>query len=47
MKLPGKDGNIFAKNRHLSLASSLAGLREEIETQIKKYKQSRAHYSLS
>lgn len=47
MKLPGKDGGIFAKNSHPDLIASLIGLREEIETQIKKYKQNHSKTSLS
>ncbi|MDP4009503.1 MAG: HPF/RaiA family ribosome-associated protein [Candidatus Shapirobacteria bacterium] len=39
MLLPGKKGKIFAENQHFELIPAITGLREQIETQIKKYKE--------
>ena len=46
MALPGKEGNIVATHEHKIFISAITGLREQIEKQIKKYKQDKANYSL-
>jgi ribosomal subunit interface protein len=46
MALPGKDGSIIATCEHKVLVSTLTGIREQIEKQIKKYKQDQVNYSL-
>jgi len=46
MNLPGKNGHLFAKNSHKNLLSSVVGIREQIEKQIKKYKDDLVNYSL-
>lgn len=44
MKLPGKKGGIiFAKNNHKLLITTIVGLREEVEKQIKKYKEEQVY----
>lgn len=45
MNLPGKE-HIFAKTSHKVLESGLIDLAEEVEKQIKKYKDKLANYSL-
>ena len=45
MNLPGKE-HIFAKTTHKILESGLIDLCQEVETQIKKYKDKLANYSL-
>lgn len=44
--LPGKNGHIYAKHLHKNLIAAITGLREQIEKQIKKYKDSHMGYSL-
>lgn len=46
MNLPGKNGRIVASHQHRLLVSTITGLREQIEKQIKHYKASQANYSL-
>lgn len=36
--LPGKDGHIFSQNYHEDFIAVITGLREQVEKQIKKYK---------
>jgi ribosomal subunit interface protein len=38
MTLPGHKNPIFAENKHHDLTSTITGLREQVEKQIKKYK---------
>lgn len=45
MNLPGKE-HIYAQTSHRILESALIDLREQVEKQIKKYKDSLANYSL-
>ena len=45
MNLPGKE-HIFAKTSHKVLESGLIDLSEEVEKQIKKYKEKLTNYSL-
>ncbi|MFA5894542.1 MAG: HPF/RaiA family ribosome-associated protein [Candidatus Shapirobacteria bacterium] len=45
MNLPGKE-HIFAKTSHKILESGLIDLAEEVEKQIKKYKDKLSNYSL-
>ena len=45
MALPD-DGKIIATHEHKTLVSALTGIREQIEKQIKKYKQDKVNYSL-
>ncbi len=47
MALPGKEGQIVATHAHKNLIASLTGIREQIEKQIKKYKQDKVNYSLN
>ena len=46
LHLPGKNGHLFAKNSHKNLLSAVVGIREQIEKQIKKYKDDLVNYSL-
>ena len=46
MALPGKEGDIIATHQHKILISAITGLREQIEKQIKKYKDDQVNYSL-
>lgn len=46
MSLPGKDGHFFAKCNNIILVSAIVGIREQLEKQIKKYKQDKVNYSL-
>lgn len=46
MALPGQDGHLFAKSEHIELISAIVDLREQLEKQIKKYKQDKVNYSL-
>lgn len=46
MNLPGKEAKIIATHKHKILISALTGIREQIEKQIKKYKQDKVNYSL-
>jgi len=45
MHLPGKK-QIYAQNSHPDLVTTITGLREQIEKQIKKYKAELVNYSL-
>lgn len=45
MNLPGKE-NIFAKTKHKILESALIDLSEQVEKQVKKYKDELVNYSL-
>lgn len=45
MQLPGKK-HIFAKNSHIDLESALVDLQQQLEHQIKKYRQDLVNYSL-
>lgn len=45
MSLPGKT-HIYAEAKHLVLKSALIDLTQEVEKQIKRYKQELANYSL-
>jgi ribosome-associated translation inhibitor RaiA len=47
MTLPGKESYIIATHKHKTLIAALTGIREQIEKQIKKYKQDKVNYSLS
>jgi len=44
--LPGKDGHLFAEYKNIKLVSAVVGVREQLEKQIKKYKQNKVNYSL-
>ncbi|MDD2483260.1 MAG: HPF/RaiA family ribosome-associated protein [Candidatus Shapirobacteria bacterium] len=44
--LPGKDGHLFAECNNIKLVSAIVGMREQLEKQIKKYKQDKVNYSL-
>jgi ribosomal subunit interface protein len=44
--LPGKDGHLFAECNNIVLMSAIVGMREQLEKQIKKYKQDKVNYSL-
>ena len=46
MALPGKDGHLFAKSQNIKLVSAVVAIREQLEKQIKKYKQDKVNYSL-
>lgn len=46
MSLPGKDGHLFAECNNILLVSAIVGVREQLEKQIKKYKQGKVNYSL-
>lgn len=46
MSLPGKDGHLFAECNNIVLLSAIVGMREQLEKQIKKYKQDKVNYSL-
>ncbi len=46
MALPGKNGHIFAQCQNIKLVSAIIGIREQLEKQIKKYKQDKVNYSL-
>ena len=46
MSLPGKDGHLFAECKNIKLISTIVGIREQLEKQIKKYKQDKVNYSL-
>ena len=46
MSLPGKDGHLFAECNNIILVSAIVGMREQLEKQIKKYKQDKVNYSL-
>jgi ribosomal subunit interface protein len=46
MSLPGKDGHLFAECKNIKLISAIIGIREQLEKQIKKYKQDKVNYSL-
>ena len=44
--LPGKNGHLFAECKNIKLVSTIVGIREQLEKQIKKYKQDKVNYSL-
>lgn len=44
--LPGKNGHLFAEYKDIKLVSAIVGIREQLEKQIKKYKQDKVNYSL-
>jgi ribosomal subunit interface protein len=46
ISLPGKDGHLFAECKNIILISAIVGIREQLEKQIKKYKQDKVNYSL-
>jgi ribosome-associated translation inhibitor RaiA len=46
MNLPGKE-HIYAETSHVRLSSALIDLEQQLEKQIKRYKQTLANYSLS
>ncbi len=46
MALPGKNGHLFAQCKNIKLLSSIIGIREQLEKQIKKYKEEQVNYSL-
>jgi ribosome-associated translation inhibitor RaiA len=46
MNLPGKE-HVFAATHHIKLTSALVDLEQQVEKQIKRYKQSLTNYSLS
>jgi ribosomal subunit interface protein len=46
ISLPGQDGHLFAKSEHIDLISAIVDIREQLEKQIKKYKQDKVNYSL-
>jgi ribosomal subunit interface protein len=46
MALPGKNGHIFAQCQNIKLVSAIIGIREQLEKQIKRYKQDKVNYSL-
>lgn len=46
MALPGKDGHLFAQCQNPELVSAIVCIREQLEKQIKKYKQDKVNYSL-
>ena len=46
MALPGQDGHLFAKSENIELVSAIVNIREQLEKQIKKYKQDKVNYSL-
>lgn len=46
MALPGKNGRLVSECNNLILVSAIVGLREQLEKQIKKYKQDKVNYSL-
>jgi len=46
MNLPGKE-HIFAQTSHIRLTSALVDLQQQVEKQVKRYKQNLAGYSLS
>ncbi len=46
MTLPGKE-HLYSQTTHLKLKSALIDLQQQVEKQIKKYKQFQVNYSLS
>jgi ribosomal subunit interface protein len=44
--LPGQDGHLFAQCENINLITAIVGIREQLEKQIKKYKQDKVNYSL-
>jgi len=46
ISLPGKNGHLFTKCNNILLVSAVVGIREQLEKQIKKYKQDKINYSL-
>jgi ribosomal subunit interface protein len=44
--LPGKNGHLFAQCKNIKLVSAIIGVREQLEKQIKKYKEEQVNYSL-
>jgi ribosomal subunit interface protein len=46
MNLPGKE-HLFASTSHINLESALVDLSQQVEKQIKRYKQTLVNYSLS
>ncbi|HPT66233.1 MAG TPA: ribosome-associated translation inhibitor RaiA [Candidatus Woesebacteria bacterium] len=46
LSLPGKDGHLFSECQNIKLVSAIVGIREQLEKQIKKYKQDKVNYSL-
>lgn len=46
MALPGKDGHLIAECKNVKLIPVITGIREQLEKQIKKYKQDKVNYSL-
>ncbi len=46
MALPGQDGHLIAHFSNKKLIPTIVGIREQLEKQIKKYKQDQVNYSL-
>jgi len=46
MALPGQEGHLTAHYSHKKLIPTIVGIREQLEKQIKKYKQEQVNYSL-
>lgn len=46
INLPGPNGQIFSETTHHDLIAAIIDLREQVETQIKKYKSDLTNYSV-